>query len=269
MISKLSDAFCIDESDLEMMMLAPLVLEKINKFFSVDGPNKIIVTVEAVAYEASEPGGGDDEDDGDDKEGSDRDDNEVEKVKKPKYRLEIHAAGDFTATLRSTAVYFMKNRKGLAAAASGAPEKCAIDPVRVNDGALSFGVVRDPLESLEAVVRSVYKPMIQEMNLEVWGQATTEQKAEFIGVLDGFTKNLQDNIRSLTGGLELQKPDEKVETMTGATHYDPVVITQCVNLLQDWCESIEHYLNDTERRWETPDSGPDSELEHWRSRMQR
>ena len=36
------------------------------------------------------------------------------------------------------------------------------------------------------------------------------------------------------------------------------------------CRNIEQYLDDSDRsRWETPDSGPDTELNYWRSRMQR
>jgi len=41
-------------------------------------------------------------------------------------------------------------------------------------------------------------------------------------------------------------------------------------LLQEWCIKIERYLDDSDRsRWETPESGPDTELIYWRNRTQR
>ena len=53
-------------------------------------------------------------------------------------------------------------------------EHVAIDPDKINDGALNFGIIRAPLESLDVVVRCVYKPLINDM--ENWGEATSEQK---------------------------------------------------------------------------------------------
>jgi dynein heavy chain len=146
----------------------------------------------------------------------------------------------------------------------------ALDPTKANDGGICFGVIRNPLESLEVVMRCVYKPMIQDMGLDTWGQASEEQRHEFVMSIEGFSKGLQDSIRSLSGGLDLRKPDEMIENLGMAALGDPNLITNAINLLQEWCRNIEHYLNDTDRsRWETPDSGPDTELEYWRSRMQR
>ena len=66
-----------------------------------------------------------------------------------------------------------------------------------------------------------------------------------IGV-DGFTKNVQDSIKTLGSGLELRQQGDSIE------------------LLDEWCVSIEGYLNE---HWETPDPG--AEIEYWKRRMQR
>lgn len=229
-ISRLTDAFEMpDDKILEMM--TPEVLKSINYFFSADGPTRIVVAVEVTGTSHN--------------------------------KIKIYTRD--VENLSSSAVYFMKTKRG-----KDNDDHYALDPTKANDGGICFGVIRNPLESLEVVMRCVYKPMIQDMGLDTWGQASEEQRHEFVMSIEGFSKGLQDSIRSLSGGLDLRKPDEMIENLGMAALGDPNLITNAINLLQEWCRNIEHYLNDTDRsRWETPDSGPDTELEYWRSRMQR
>lgn len=64
--------------------------------------------------------------------------------------------------------------------------------------------------------------------------------------------------------------DPHMETITAQSVSNPQLVSQCMNLLQDWCVNIERYLDDSDRsRWENADSGPDTELEFWKSRSQR
>lgn len=232
MISRLSEAFEFSEDAVETMMLRPGVLEKIKFFFAADGPTKIVIFVT----------------------------NDEDGISK----LEV-CYRDFNNIGSAAAVYFMKHKRG-----KDKDDHYAIDASKANDNAISFGIIRNPLESLEAVMRCVYRPMIQELGVETWGQASDEQKQEFLLSIDSFCKGLQESIRSLSGGLELRKPDDRIEQLSNPSAADVALITNCINLLQDWCRNIEHYLEDSDRnRWETPDSGPDTELEYWRSRMQR
>jgi hypothetical protein len=165
----------------------------------------------------------------------------------------------------ATTVFFMKNKRP-----KDGEIYYAIDPTKFNDGTLSFGVMRAPLESLEAMMRCIYKPMISQMSNENWGHASTEHKTELLTSIDNFTKGLQESIRSISGGLELRKPDERVEALGSAAAADPALVAHSLNLLQEWCIKIEKYLDDSDRsRWETPDSGPDTELIYWRNRTQR
>ena len=51
---------------------------------------------------------------------------------------------------------------------------------------------------------------------------------------------------------------------------DPHVVAHFTQLVEDWCVKIEGHLDDSDRaRWENQDSGPDTELEYWRRRMQQ
>jgi hypothetical protein len=229
MINKLAEAYGLPEVDIEELMLQPECLSAIDRFLSADGQNRILVSLETTTAGRM---------------------------------LVVH--DKFVKMESNSSVYFMKNKKG-----KDNNDRYAVDPSKITDGALTFGVVKSPLESLEVVLRCVYKPMIQQMGTETWGQASQEQQSEFMIGLDSFSKGLQESIRSLTGGLELRKPEERIENMSTTAQNDPAVVINCLNLLQEWCYSIEKYLEDSERRWDTPDSGPDTELDHWRTRMQR
>jgi len=239
MLSRLTEAFSYqNESEIERLMLDPEALSAIDFFFTADGPTKIIITIQEVVVK-----------------------NAKSEVSSKKLKVFIKDMD----VLPKVAVYFLKVKKG-----KDNDDHYAIDPTKISDGALSFGIVRSPLESLEAMVRCVYKPLIQEMPEDTWGVATNEQKNEFSLSVDAFSKGLQESIRSLTGGLELKPPDERVEALGVAGSSDAVLVTKTANLLQEWCTSIERYLDDTDRsRWENADSGPDTEVNYWKSRMQR
>lgn len=242
MLNRLADAFNYqDESDIERMMLEQEVLSAIEFFFAADGPTKIIITLQDIFRNGKET----------------KNENPVGK----KLKVFIQDID----VLPKVAVYFIKVKRG-----KDNDDHFAIDPTKINDGAISFGIIRAPLESLEAMVRCVYKPLIQEMPVDTWGEATNEQKNEFSISVDAFSRGLQESIRNLTGGLELQSPDERVESLGHAASNDAILVTKTANLLQEWCNSIERYLDDTDRsRWENSDSGPETELNYWKSRMQR
>jgi hypothetical protein len=175
MIQRLSEAFEYpDESEVERMICAPEVLGSINYFFTAEGPTKVVITQEIAAPPKEEPfkkkGGG------------------------PLTMAEEKALAEAIANIPQTklqvymqdvdvlpdvAVYFMKPKKG-----KDNDDHYAIDPTKINDGALTFGVLRAPLESLEVTIRCVYRPMIQELGVETWGETSAEQKHEFLNTLE-------------------------------------------------------------------------------------
>jgi dynein heavy chain, axonemal len=258
MSSKIAEAFLLeDENFVEEMMLEDEVFAAINLFFSAAGPNKVVITYETVEYQKEMQQA--------QKSAFQSTRGKAPPVEGPvKDRLKVHLHE--MEYLPTAAVYFMKAKK--TGVVGG--EHYAIDPTKINDGTLTFGVIHEPLESLEVVMRCVYKPLIQNMNVGLWGQTSSEQKGEFMQSMDIFTRGLQESIRSISGGLDLKKPDERVEELGSAAASDPKLVVNSLNLLQKWCDKIEKYLDDSDRsRWETPDSGPDTELDYWRSRMQR
>lgn len=232
MIGKIADIFGYeDESAVEEMMLEESVLQSIDLFFTANGPTKILITYESIEQQQKSP---------DIKPQLKRklSDFSVKSILSSssdtlKPRLKVHL--NEVEYLPTSAIYFMKVKKGN-------NEYIAIDPEKINDGALTYGVLREPLESFEAVMRCVYKPLIANMNNSLWGNTTTEQKSEFMQSIDMFTKGLQESIRSISGGIELKKPDERVEEHGNAVANDPALVMNSLNLLQDWCIKIEKYL---------------------------
>ncbi len=237
-LTKLAEAFgYADDSEVEQMMLVPETLQAIDFFFTVEGPTKIIICQEEV---------------------------QVDKKKNSTVkRLRVY--GDELDKVIDVAVFFMKTQKN-----RDNLDNVAIDPSKINDGALQFGVLRGPLESFEAIMRCVYKPILEDMGKDSWGEASADQKSEFMNGIDHFLRGLQESIRSLSGGLDLKKPDERIVNLGAMAIDDPFIINQCMNLLHEWCNNIERYLDDSDRsRWENADSGPDTELNFWKSRTQR
>lgn len=243
LISRITDVFELDEIQVEEMLLQPETLQTVNSFFSAEGPTKIIVTV---SENPSPPGAKKAPDD------------------KKARTLTVHTGT--ISCLTTLAVYFLKIKK-----TKDGDEHFAVDPSKFNDGTISFGIMRDPLESLEALVRCVYKPIIQESSAEIWGETTQEQRNEFMVCMDNFIRGVQDNIRNLSSGIDLAKPDLRIDSIgVSSAASNPVIVTQSMNLLYEWCKNIESYLDDSSRsKWETPDSGPDTELAYWRNKLQR
>ena len=133
----------------------------------------------------------------------------------------------------------MKNKRG-----KDGDDHFVVDATKVTDGALTYGVIRAPLESLDAVIRAVYKPLIEDSgSTEVWGESNAEQRNEFLHSLDIFNRNLQSSIRSLSGGLELRKPDSKLEQLGSMAAEDSALVIASMNLLHEWCRNIEQYLD--------------------------
>lgn len=253
LISRITDAFELEEIQTEEMMLVPDVLNSINLFFSAEGPIKIIITVDEAPVNTKSSA----------RKSGHRDDS-IMYERRPNRSLSVHTGTISCQT--ALAVYFMKVRK-----TKEGEERSPIDPSKFSDGSLSFGIIRNPLETLELLMRCVYRPLTQDLGTDIWGEATTEQRNEFVICLDTFIRGLQDNIRNLSAGIELTKPDSRLESM-GATvaSTNPALVTSCMNLLYDWCRNIENYLDDSNRsKWENADSGPDTELSYWRNRLQR
>jgi hypothetical protein len=152
-----------DEHAVEKMMLSPDVLQAMNHFFTAGGPSKIII---AISVEA---------------ELTQNSASRKPKISAPSDGRKLKVYFDEVDQLPNTAVYFMKTKRGIKDS-----ETSVIDSSKANDGALSFGVIHGALESLDALMRFVYRPMIQEMDMDTWGEASSEQRNEFMLSIDVF-----------------------------------------------------------------------------------
>lgn len=70
---------------------------------------------------------------------------------------------------------------------------------KVDDGALTFGVVSNPLRALESMVRVVYRPILEGQDARLWGKALPDSVHEFMTGLDGFLDNLQVHYERIKG----------------------------------------------------------------------
>ena len=147
---------------------------------------------------------------------------------------------------------------------------------QANDGAVTFGVLDDGvLDSVESVLSTCYAPSLSVK--KVWKKADPVYTKKFVGRVDDFVRGMQSSLKSMTTGLELRKPDASFENSDGGTGFvglstssDWDMVGHYVDLLDEWCLQTESYLEEgAHRQWESPDAGPDTELEYWRRRMQR
>lgn len=245
MLSRVLEAFDVPLLELEASIDRHLVMRDINAaidhFLSKEGPTNINFTYDIVSTNQSASNMNVD--------GSNR-------------TIQLKVISDDSAPSPSVFAYFMKAKR-----VSDNTDEYVIDPTKANDGSLVFGVLRQPLESLDAMIKHLYKPLVQEMNCDSWGDA----HSEFLSGLNTFSKSLEENIRSMHNGFELKMPDERIEQQGAAAINNPALVTKAINILQEWCRSIERYLDDSDSRtkYENQDLGLDSELTYWKSRTQR
>eukprot|EP00957_Ditylum_brightwellii_P184130 14025192-Ditylum_brightwellii.AAC.1 len=144
-----------------------------------------------------------------------------------------------------------------------------------------------PLHTIETLLSSTYASLFAVSN--EWGKVNDEQKADFHAELDCFTNNITAALESLSGGLELRRPSSEqiksydtMDTRNFAQriNQNPEMIPHFEELLGEWCDEIESYLNAPDRNStqqestskntsRVTDNGPKGELEYWRTRMQR
>ncbi|CAK0894523.1 unnamed protein product, partial [Prorocentrum cordatum] len=100
--------------------------------------------------------------------------------------------------IKSHAVYFLRN----------VPDQKPVKMDIASDGELLFGeVAASPLESLSAGLMSVFRPIVSTPRSIDWAACDNEQATEFCTVMDRFSTELSDGIKSLSSGIDLPCPD--------------------------------------------------------------
>ena len=171
-------------------------------------------------------------------------------------------SGD-TDRITGKAVYFIRqNPKGVS-------EKTIDADVTVGE------VLAGALESYKALVTDLFLPILKEQGN--WGKSSEENTQEFLTGTARFGGTLNEAVNSLQGGIELKKPDKKY----GDLELKPQVFNKAAQdsetadhfelVLEDWCAQTEKLLEEggEGNRMDGDESGPDTELEFWRTRMSK
>jgi len=168
--------------------------------------------------------------------------------------------------IKNHAVYFLRT----------VPDQKPVKLEVSSDHELLFGeLAASPLESLSTGLMGVFKPLFCQSSCIDWASCDGEQQTEFRSGMEKFSTELSDGIRSLSSGIELPSlPPSDIDLRT--TSYNdiakdhPEIVQECERILEDWCRMIEQYLEDTlEGQKEAGDPGPRTELEFWRTRLQK
>ena len=161
--------------------------------------------------------------------------------------------------MRTKALYFIRNT---------GPDDKPINPNETCDSTLICGQFSaNPLRDLEAALSVVYEPNFT--TRENWGKAEKNHLKDFMAGLNKFVSDMQENLKSLVGGLQLKKPDVKLDALDprngkSGNKVDAAIIDQFEDLLEEWCDQIEDYLQDkSQEDFEEEEAGPMTELEWW------
>lgn len=156
-----------------------------------------------------------------------------------------------------------------------------LDPTAASDRRVAYGTLTPSLlRNMHLVMSRVFRPMV--VGRPDWSSADEEQVTEFrvrgVGVgarsgllgrvsqraapqssMDKFVDSLDESIKAMGAGLELRRPDKRLEvdrrTFSDLVA-DPEVLFHFVELLDSWCADAEKYLDEAEHsRWENSESG--------------
>ncbi|TYZ58790.1 hypothetical protein PybrP1_001566 [[Pythium] brassicae (nom. inval.)] len=269
-----------DEAQVEELLKTNRNMDKLALFFRADGPRKVFFYYQqrlGVDDDADQSAGATDR------------------------RRELFITDGLEEPLRGRALYFVKVPRdagsaaataaadavasGLGVAGATGPETfdsgssataaSTLDPAVANDHLLGYGVL-DPsvLLSVETMLSQLFVPLLTSREESEWGKAERESRNEFMHGLQSFVADIQENLKAMTTGLDLRKPDKRFDAgdprSLSRLSGDDSAVYHFVDLVQDWCKQTEAYLEDHDQgRWESHDAGPNTELEYWKRRLQR
>jgi dynein heavy chain len=147
-----------------------------------------------------------------------------------------------------------------------------VDAKSVETDILFGEILGSPLSNFQLVLEDMLKPSLESQ--ESWGKCKQENVGHFLTSMGKFNDLLTEAVHSLSGGIDLQMPDEKYEQMQATQSafakaaVDSEIVAHFEQIVEKWSTQIEGLL---EEKQATPkdadDSGPDTEFEYWRTRM--
>ena len=203
--------------------------------------------------------------------------------------LFLTLGGGGTESLQGKAAYFLrlqKDGKPVSLDVAGCSQSVVF-------GELGSSSNKSMLHDLETVLETLYRPIIHSLSTtapkeeqkSLWGSASTEQRDEFLNDMDKFSVSLGETIKSMVGGVDLRKPDPRIEQMAMALQLNGVdskkstgdtsdpssqgstgtteVVSHYHDLLAEWCGTIEQYLAESQKKENGGRGDDDDESQQW------
>ena len=145
-----------------------------------------------------------------------------------------------------------------------------------SDDTVMFGEISpDSIVGMNKVIYNYLSPALETVD---WGNNINEdQKKEFKKVMGSFAKDINDTVDSLVSGVKFQELPDNVREFIQKDKKDftteeerQVLTGKIEEIYQNWIDVLTKEIEDMDK--ENPafsDSGPKSELERWKYRMQR
>jgi dynein heavy chain len=155
---------------------------------------------------------------------------------------------------------------------------CADGKEATSDTDINFGeLTSDSIIGMNKVIYNYIYQNIENVDNHEWGKIEPEQKKEFKKVLESFSKDMNDTVDSLVKGVKFQELPPEVRDYIQQDKKDYIrdeekqqYISKIEEIYQNWIDVLSKEIEDMDK--DNPafsDSGPKSELERWKYRMQR
>jgi dynein heavy chain, axonemal len=151
----------------------------------------------------------------------------------------------------------------------------AVNPTGQNDNEVLFGEISEhTVITLNTIVNSVYKPLLDKLEPADWGVCELEQKREFMHTFQKFAMEVQEALRSLQSNIVLDpypaQWQKEAQNMHNTKNLDNGMISDFSQIFSEWSEKIEQTLDEAEaEKKEDKEAGPRQELEYWKQRMRK
>jgi dynein heavy chain, axonemal len=159
------------------------------------------------------------------------------------------------------------------------PPGKAINPSGTQDNEVLFGQVHEQTVTiLNTVINSVYKPLIDRLQNDEWGDCEVEAKREFMVTFDKFAREVQEAVKSLNNNITLdpypadykQLAQEVLQKGSSNNPKQKEMVDKFEEIFNEWYDKIEANLDETDNeKKDDKEGGPKVELDYWKQKMRK
>jgi dynein heavy chain len=168
--------------------------------------------------------------------------------------------------LRGKGIYFIRTT----------PHGKPVSPNGTHDNEVLFGEISEHIvPTLNIMINSIYKPLVERLEAADWNICEPEQKKEFMTTFEKFAKELEEAITSQRSKITLEPYQERFRTLaknfgTSKSAENQEMILEFERVFNRWQEKIEATLAEADAEPNNQrDAGPMMELEYWKKRMRK